>query len=461
MQVPMPDDWDGESFCRWAVCWPDSIKWKAILSGLLESPTQGRFWDFETGNFLDLRALFRPAYDYNFELKGVLMACQDQAIAEALQAIATALTNQTTGGGGATINQSINCCEETIINVGGGVQGSVPGDEETGDTPIYGSVPPIGLPTGEFPPEFPDLATYQQDKCEMANLMIDNIITQLRAFSFLPLVNSTALAALVAASVFGIITLPVTIIPLIVAMMIILGTSAFYLDQFADYMADNREEWVCALFQADSSEGAITAVVELIQTGIAFLSITGPIAVAVKAIVLALFNSDTVNKLFQYTAHAIYEGADCSSCVSTEGCFDFEAEQDLLGWTVIDQSGGTVDLSIVTDGMLLETGNPSDTQHTVFSSPLMNYTVQAGDEFNICFLSDPVPYGMVLIVVLDNEDVTLENSGTIVDHITDVTYSINAYEGQVLSDVRISINRAFGGTWTIRRIGVNCLCENP
>lgn len=457
MQIPIPDDWNGTDCCRWAIKWPDSPKWQAILSGLIEMPMQGRTWDFDTGTFLDLREQFRPFYDYNFNLKGVIMACEDTAIADALQAIATALAGQTGGG---AINQNINCCEETIINVGGGVQGSVPGDESTGDTPIYGSVPPIGVEPGTFPDGYPDLATYQQDKCEIANLMVDNIITQLRAFSFLPLVNSTALAGLVVASVFGIITLPVTIVPLIVTMMIVLGASAFYLDQFADYMQSNREEFVCALYAADSSEGAITAVVELIQTGIAFLSITGPIGVAVKAIVLALFNSDTVNKLFQYTAHAIYEGADCSGCVSELTCFDFEAEQDLLGWTVMDQTGGTVDLEIVTLGMQVTTGAPvTDALHTVFGSPLINYTIVADDEFIIWYDSDPVPYGRTLWMTLDGERTVVMSEGTIVDHLVCAPVDLNPHVGKVVTKIELSINTFGGGSWIIRRAGFNCLCE--
>lgn len=51
--VPIPDDWDGESWTFRVVCWPDSVQWRAILSGLVSTPSRGRYWDGKTG---DIRA---------------------------------------------------------------------------------------------------------------------------------------------------------------------------------------------------------------------------------------------------------------------------------------------------------------------------------------------------------------------------------------------------------------------
>jgi hypothetical protein len=53
MQVPIPDDWDGTSFCCHIVEWPDSPAWRQILAGLLLSPSSGRFWDGATGTIID------------------------------------------------------------------------------------------------------------------------------------------------------------------------------------------------------------------------------------------------------------------------------------------------------------------------------------------------------------------------------------------------------------------------
>jgi hypothetical protein len=53
VQVPIPNDWDGTSFCCHIVEWPDSPEWRQILAGLLLSPTAGRFWDGATGTITD------------------------------------------------------------------------------------------------------------------------------------------------------------------------------------------------------------------------------------------------------------------------------------------------------------------------------------------------------------------------------------------------------------------------
>jgi len=59
MQMPIPDDWDGETYCCHIVEWPDSPAWRTILAGLLLNPTSGRFWDGDTGIIIDAQAVGR------------------------------------------------------------------------------------------------------------------------------------------------------------------------------------------------------------------------------------------------------------------------------------------------------------------------------------------------------------------------------------------------------------------
>jgi hypothetical protein len=87
MEIPIPNDWDGISFCRWAICWPESVLWEAILRGLVTNPSRGRFWDADTGNILEVQEAFLPALDYNSQLKEVFMACDDQGLTLIAQAI--------------------------------------------------------------------------------------------------------------------------------------------------------------------------------------------------------------------------------------------------------------------------------------------------------------------------------------------------------------------------------------
>lgn len=56
-QSPIPSDWDGVSWCCHVIEWPDSPEWLYILSGLLLSPTQGRYWDASTGSIIGAQAV--------------------------------------------------------------------------------------------------------------------------------------------------------------------------------------------------------------------------------------------------------------------------------------------------------------------------------------------------------------------------------------------------------------------
>src|SRR4030066_1374170 len=77
MKIPIPDDWNGEDTCTWAVCWPSRPQWKAILFGLLSSPSKGRYWDEATGNIRFTQATFLPFYNQNFNLSEVIMSCNE------------------------------------------------------------------------------------------------------------------------------------------------------------------------------------------------------------------------------------------------------------------------------------------------------------------------------------------------------------------------------------------------
>lgn len=57
MQAPIPDDWINEAWLCYAIQWPDSTKWLAILNGLLSNPRQGRFWNGQTGIIRDAQAI--------------------------------------------------------------------------------------------------------------------------------------------------------------------------------------------------------------------------------------------------------------------------------------------------------------------------------------------------------------------------------------------------------------------
>lgn len=65
MKVPIPQDWDGETWKCVQVYWPDSPQWLAILAGLLSYPMLGRFWDERTGSILTVQITGKEIWERN------------------------------------------------------------------------------------------------------------------------------------------------------------------------------------------------------------------------------------------------------------------------------------------------------------------------------------------------------------------------------------------------------------
>lgn len=68
MQVPIPDDWDGNTWNCYFVTFPHSVQWDAILRGLLSIPVRGRFWDGRTGSILDVQETAKEIIRRNAEM---------------------------------------------------------------------------------------------------------------------------------------------------------------------------------------------------------------------------------------------------------------------------------------------------------------------------------------------------------------------------------------------------------
>jgi len=64
-QMPIPDDWDGVTWCCQVVEWPASQQWQAILVGFLSTPSRGRFWDGDTGIIVDVQEVGQQIIDRN------------------------------------------------------------------------------------------------------------------------------------------------------------------------------------------------------------------------------------------------------------------------------------------------------------------------------------------------------------------------------------------------------------
>lgn len=300
MQMPMPDDWDHESFCRYAVCWPDSVKWKAILHGLLEQPGQGRFWDFKTGNFLDLRETFYPAYNYNFNLKGVIMACDDTGlleIAEAIASVAVAINNQAT----ASVNASMQCCDSK-------------GSSGAGTTPEAIVDTPQGNPEEDPPPDgFDTWEDFLSNKCDRSldflrrtEASLDNLMTVIFVGTETALLIATVQILLSVA-------IPFTAIASLLG--ILAGVAAnSVLSNALDILNSNEQELLCELYNGESPQSSQSAFMAKVDELIAAESYDPVVAYAVSGVLSIMASSEEMNKIYVADPTREFPVGDCSAC---------------------------------------------------------------------------------------------------------------------------------------------------
>jgi hypothetical protein len=64
-RLPIPSDWDGETWRDICVHWPDSDLWLAAFQGFLSQAARGRFWDERTGRIVDAQAVGKTIFEAN------------------------------------------------------------------------------------------------------------------------------------------------------------------------------------------------------------------------------------------------------------------------------------------------------------------------------------------------------------------------------------------------------------
>lgn len=66
--LPIPDDWDEETWECICIAWPDSPKWRGILQGLLTYLTRGRAWSEDTGSVKAAQLIGEQIWEYNRDM---------------------------------------------------------------------------------------------------------------------------------------------------------------------------------------------------------------------------------------------------------------------------------------------------------------------------------------------------------------------------------------------------------
>lgn len=305
LKNPIPTDWDGESWCCWAVEWPDSILWEGLLAGLITSPMRGRYWDEKTGNVAAAQEIGKDIWVRNLPLQESLMSCSDATnLSDAIRYLADKLYAK-------------NCCG----TIGGptGIVGLTPGGNIS-----YGDNPGLTQPgtEGDPPEGFSTWEEYFAYKCAAANHLADGIIASLHNLSVISLANLAALATLIGLSLGPFIIFPPSAIPVAIAALVALGVAVGILFDIGDYLSTNREDFVCALYNSESALAAQDALIALIDEALAALVVSSELHPFIRTLALLIASTDTLNQLFDGSLTSAYADADCSGCTPVP-CEDF------------------------------------------------------------------------------------------------------------------------------------------
>lgn len=334
MKLPIPNDWDNTSWCSWAVCWPDSEQWIAILRGFITLPQRGWTWDEKTGSILDVQQIGREITSANLPERRCIMSCSDdlaQALIDGLTLIANAQRSASAG----------SCCDDRTIDPAAGYQGTV--STPAGDVPIYGTVPPAELPEGEtFPPEFEDEAEFLAHKCSIAHAIFDGVMLTLAFLSGISIANITVLGAVIGAGIGATLVFPPSAIVIMVGFVLALAGYLVMFLQLRNLMIESKAEFICAMYESASVSETIGVIADLLDGLIATIGTTGTLALILKQAALLLFNSDTLNRLYDKSVDVLYPDSDCSMCDCAQ-VFDWVDNSDDLGFTVVDPSNATIE----------------------------------------------------------------------------------------------------------------------
>jgi len=314
MKFPIPDDWDNESWCQWAVCWPKSEKWEGFLRGLLTLPARGRTWDERTGSILEIQAVGRKIDAKNLPLVGVFMSCNDTELIASFSEIAAAIRYAA----------DKQCCPPLVgggeIGPNAGYQGSVTQPIGGNVIPIYGNSPPRQLAEGEtFPDGFANVEEWDLHKCSIANMIFDGVLYTCAFLASLTITNIVALAGLIAAGIAGILVFPPAGIAIMVGAVLAIGGFMAMFLQIRLELIERRSDFICAMYEAENVSLAISVIADFLDVVI-FVVIPGGglVAGAFKTALLLMFNADTLNQLFDATADYLYPDADCSGCIECD-----------------------------------------------------------------------------------------------------------------------------------------------
>jgi len=234
-QWAIPGDWTEDDGSQAVVfCIPNSLEWKATVTGMVTQLLHGRSWDGSTGSITDAQQIGREV----FETMAFLCLEDLQAIVVAINQLTATIDGQGASGGGC------GCAP--------------PGKDTTG-------IPPEGE-EGEPPPTgYVDFTTPGDDKCVQAHILLDDIQTFLQScidagvqqITWATIGTMEAALVIVLANITGgPLVWALTILSAIGALVWALLTFEFDLQRILDITTDKYDDLICAIYTAPDNTTA-------------------------------------------------------------------------------------------------------------------------------------------------------------------------------------------------------------
>lgn len=306
-RMPIPWDWDGEDWKCWAIEWPNSPLWNAILEGFVTTPMKGRFWDERTGSVQAAQEIGREIDRRNHPNEEVLMACNDEILTvfEGILAQLTALANK-------------ECCPQT--GTGSGSRGTGGTQQPINPYTDDGELPPSGWPQDET-----GYGQYKTHKCNAAQDLIDNLQYDLTGLSGLSYAAQTPVG-LVGVLITVLLTpVPYDDLVALAGFLIFTGYNYTLLAEMAAQIEGAEDEIRCILYNSSSAADAETNLItKLEELADAAFTLEADAAWVVEVCSYMVTN-DALNLIFA-NVPTNTTGADCTSC-GTGLVFDICGEQ--------------------------------------------------------------------------------------------------------------------------------------
>ncbi|HEU0068375.1 MAG TPA: hypothetical protein VFQ26_03840, partial [Nitrospiraceae bacterium] len=288
--VFIPDDWDGVSYCCYAVQWPDSFLWRSVLNGLIDLGGTGWYYNEQTGSVISARDAIRATWEYNFKNEVVIMACGETTNG-VLEGILAALQNIANGSG------------DCGCGSGSGGAGSAP-------VPIDPWLPTEGQP---YPPEFESQEEFNGYKCFAAAKTVEQLIEDIQTISAIQLVGLTiaTMAPLIVASILT--PVPFDDVLTVAATILIGGLELTALYQFSSDIFDVKDDLICELFNTSNAEDAFDTLIAYLNDVNNSASYSSLLKLAVAEFIDAFVQPDLTNRIYQERSTWQLEH-DCSGC---------------------------------------------------------------------------------------------------------------------------------------------------